>query len=173
MSGEPLAQTVALSEGEHPSPRSGACVMELVSMLTGDRFCDTPRSAHPEIGVLAAALNDALDDAERQRLVPLAPRIAASGAALRGVAVFPRVFELCRRLFPPGEIASASIRLRYQHLLSLPPCEESACELLAGTAILSPRTALAIFELLLPRSALDEELAALRAEPLTTPGLPI
>jgi hypothetical protein len=160
MSGEPLAQTVALSEGWHPSPKSGACVMELVSLLSGDRFCDTPRAAHPEIGVLGAALNDALDDHERQRLVPLAPRIAASAEGLRGT-VFPRVAPLCRRLFPPEGIASAPIRLRYEHALGLPPCEESACDLLAGTAILSPSTAIAVFERLLPPSPLDDELTAL------------
>ena len=42
-------QTIKLSKGKHSSPRDGACVMELASMLAGEKFTDHPESVCPVI----------------------------------------------------------------------------------------------------------------------------
>ncbi len=65
-------QTVQISRGRHASASSGACVMELASMLAGERFSDRPRSVDPVIAALLRAINDRLDDQRRRLLYPYA-----------------------------------------------------------------------------------------------------
>jgi hypothetical protein len=61
-------QVVRLGRGKHSSPEHGACVMELASMLAGERFSDRPRTVCPVIGAFLRTYNDALDDERRQDL---------------------------------------------------------------------------------------------------------
>src|SRR4051794_29237301 len=61
-------QTVTLARGKHTSPRAGACVMELASMLAGEEFTDRPASVCPVVGAFLRAYNDAVDDRRRQDL---------------------------------------------------------------------------------------------------------
>jgi hypothetical protein len=61
-------QTVTLARGKHTSPRSGACVMELASMLAGEPFSDRPAAVCPIVAAFLRAYNDAVDDAHRQDL---------------------------------------------------------------------------------------------------------
>jgi hypothetical protein len=77
---EPSHQTVRLAPGRHRSPRFGACVMELASMLAGEPFTDRPRDASPVIGAFLRTYNDGLDDERRQELYPLAALIVGSAA---------------------------------------------------------------------------------------------
>ena len=71
-------QTVRLSKGRHASPRHGACVMELASMLAGEPFSDHPETACPVIAGFLRVYNDAIDDARRQDLYPLAAAVVGS-----------------------------------------------------------------------------------------------
>jgi hypothetical protein len=61
-------QTIKLSKGKHASAQHGACVMELASMLAGERFTDHPRSVSRSIAAFLRGYNDLLDDAHRQDL---------------------------------------------------------------------------------------------------------
>jgi hypothetical protein len=61
-------QTVSLARGKHTSPRGGACVMELASMLAGEEFTDHPASVCPVVAAFLRAYNDAVDDRRRQDL---------------------------------------------------------------------------------------------------------
>jgi len=61
-------QTVTLARGKHTSPRTGACVMEVASMLAGEDFTDRPTSVCPVIAAFLRAYNDAVDDRRRQDL---------------------------------------------------------------------------------------------------------
>ena len=61
-------QTVPLARGKHTSPRNGACVMELASMLAGEEFTDRPAAVDPVIAAFLRAYNDAVDDRRRQDL---------------------------------------------------------------------------------------------------------
>jgi len=71
-------QTIKLSKGKHSSPESGACVMELASMLAGEPFSDHPQSVSPVIGSFLRAYNDAIEDNRRQDLYAYASRVVGS-----------------------------------------------------------------------------------------------
>jgi hypothetical protein len=74
-------QTIRLDQGSHASPDDGACVMELASMLAGERFSDHPRSVCPVVAIVLRAYNDAVDDERRQSLYSYAA--AAVGTRAR------------------------------------------------------------------------------------------
>jgi hypothetical protein len=61
-------QTVRLGPGRHPQPGNVVCVMELASMLAGDRFGDRPASVCPVIGAILRTYNDNIDSRRRQDL---------------------------------------------------------------------------------------------------------
>ncbi|MGH2856300.1 MAG: hypothetical protein ACRDMJ_02315 [Solirubrobacteraceae bacterium] len=77
-------QTVTLCKGKHSSPDSGACVMELASMLAGEPFSDHPRTVSRPIAALLRGYNDLVDDDRRQDLYGYAARVvnSASSAAV-------------------------------------------------------------------------------------------
>ena len=64
-----------LSRGKHRSPRKGACFMELVSYLAGERWSDHPACTHPLLAVVARDVNDYTSDAGRPRLAGLIPSV--------------------------------------------------------------------------------------------------
>jgi hypothetical protein len=71
-------QTIKLSKGKHSSPSDGACVMELASMLAGEKFTDHPESVCPAIGSFLRAYNDSVEDDRRQDLYAYAARVVGS-----------------------------------------------------------------------------------------------
>jgi hypothetical protein len=75
---ELLHQTVRLSAGSHPSPRSGMCAVELASLLAGEPFSDHPRSVCPVVAEFVRTYNDRLGADRRQDLVPYAARIVGT-----------------------------------------------------------------------------------------------
>lgn len=76
-------QVVDLRPGRHSSPEQGACVVELASMLAGERFSDHPRSVCPVIASYMRTVNDRLDEEERQELYPYAAAIVGSRGSRR------------------------------------------------------------------------------------------
>lgn len=80
-------QTIKLGRGKHSSPEGGACVMELASMLAGERFSDHPRSVSRVIGAFLRGYNDTLDDDRRQDLY-------AYAAMAVGTAAVPAIEDL-------------------------------------------------------------------------------
>ena len=77
-------QTVKLSRGAHSSPEKGVCVMELASMLAGEKFNDRPASVSPLIARFLRVYNDRLENHRRQDLIPYASRVVGTRAS-RGV----------------------------------------------------------------------------------------
>jgi hypothetical protein len=61
-----------LTRGKHRKPRSGACLMEYVSVLAGGPFTDSPRCTDPTLATIARAVNDYSGDEMRQQLALLA-----------------------------------------------------------------------------------------------------
>src|SRR4051794_41163630 len=76
----PNHQTTRLGPGRHHGPGPEVCVMELASMLAGERFSDRPTSVCPIVGALLRAHNDALDELQRGDLY----RYAAEAVGTRG-----------------------------------------------------------------------------------------
>jgi hypothetical protein len=74
-------QTIKLTKGKHSSPASGACVMELASMLAGESFTDHPQSVCPVIASFLRAYNDSVDDDRRQDLYAYASKAVGSRAS--------------------------------------------------------------------------------------------
>jgi hypothetical protein len=69
-----------LAAGPHRRPGTGRCAMEWVAHLAGEPHSDAPRAVSPVVAAFARALNDALGDADRQRLRPyLARSIGTAG----------------------------------------------------------------------------------------------
>jgi hypothetical protein len=64
-----------LSRGKHRSSRTGACFMELASLLAGERWSDHPACTHPLLAAVARHVNDHTSDAGRQRLADLIPSV--------------------------------------------------------------------------------------------------
>jgi hypothetical protein len=64
-----------LSPGKHRNPRTGACFMELASLLAGERWSDHPACTHPLLAAVARHVNDHTSDAGRQRLTELIPSV--------------------------------------------------------------------------------------------------
>lgn len=64
-----------LSAGSHPSPAEGACVMEYISFLAGEKWSDFPACTNRVLAKAAQYANDDMPDGERQRLLPLLPRL--------------------------------------------------------------------------------------------------
>jgi hypothetical protein len=78
---EPSFQTMKLARGKHSSPRHGACVMELASMVAGERFSDRPRSVSPVIAAFLRGYNDLVDDRRRQDLIRYASEVVGTAAS--------------------------------------------------------------------------------------------
>ena len=74
----PSHQTVRLVRGKHRSPQEGVCVMELASMLAGERFSDRPRSVCPAIAAFLRAYNDTVDDRRRADLYGCAAAVVGT-----------------------------------------------------------------------------------------------
>jgi hypothetical protein len=75
---KPSHQTVTLRRGKHASPDRGACVIELASMLAGDRFSDHPPSVCPVIAGFLRGYNDLVPEDELAELYPVAARVVGS-----------------------------------------------------------------------------------------------
>lgn len=61
-------QTARLSAGRHTGPDDGVCVMELASILAGERFSDRPQAVSSSIAAFMRGYNDGVDDSRRQTL---------------------------------------------------------------------------------------------------------
>jgi hypothetical protein len=100
------AQTIKLGRGRHQTPRSGVCVVELASLLADEPFDDRPRCVDPVIAGLLHTINDALDNTQRQRLIPYAPTIVGTAGGWR--ARYRRA-RLCARFVADREPGRRSL----------------------------------------------------------------
>ena len=75
--------SVRLEPGRHRSPSDGVCVVELASMIAGEKFTDRPDCVCPVIGSFLRSWNDHVGYADRQRLYPYASRVVGTGGYRR------------------------------------------------------------------------------------------
>jgi hypothetical protein len=83
MMGDANFQTVRLARGRHRCAEDGACVMELASMLAGERFTDRPKAVCPVIAAFLRGYNDALPDGERDEPYRFAVMVLGSARPWR------------------------------------------------------------------------------------------
>lgn len=65
-----------LSRGRHRTPRRGASLTEVASLLAGEPWSDHPGCTHPLLAQLARLVNDHVSDAHRHELATLAADLA-------------------------------------------------------------------------------------------------
>jgi hypothetical protein len=109
-----------LSRGKHRNPRKGACFMEMVSYLAGERWSDHPTCTHSLLGALARLVNDHTSDAGRGNLVELAPSVIGLTStdphvdvriALRAaLTALPVVSEERQRVLAVAVLAAEQVR---------------------------------------------------------------
>jgi hypothetical protein len=64
-----------LGKGAHQRPDDGFCLLEAAAYLAGEDHSDHPQCVSEVLGAFGRDLNDRLDDAKRQQLKPLIPRL--------------------------------------------------------------------------------------------------
>ncbi|HEY7256639.1 MAG TPA: hypothetical protein VH476_08130 [Solirubrobacterales bacterium] len=74
-------QNVRLAHGRHSTPEQGACVVELASMLAGERFSDHPQSVCPVIAAYLRNVNDHMPAGDLPGLFPVAAAIVGTGGS--------------------------------------------------------------------------------------------
>jgi uncharacterized Ntn-hydrolase superfamily protein len=80
-----------LDAGRHDRPEAGACLMEYVSVLAGERWSDHPWCTQPLLAAVARAVNDRVSGSARAELALFAPDL--SGATRRGPVTSAAVFD--------------------------------------------------------------------------------
>src|SRR5665647_1821721 len=79
---QPVPEMIpVLSRGKHRRPEDGACFMEMVSVLGGNRWSDNPPGTHPLLAHLARLVNDFTSDARRPMLSPMVPSVIGLDSA--------------------------------------------------------------------------------------------
>jgi hypothetical protein len=64
--------SLRIAPGSHSSPREGVCVVELASLLAGEKLSDHPRCVCDVIAAFLRSLNDRVAHGDRQKLRPYA-----------------------------------------------------------------------------------------------------
>src|SRR4051812_49771741 len=94
-------QTVRLAPGRHQRPDDGVCVMELASMLAGERLTDHPRSVCPTIAALLRGYNDGIDAGRRQSLKYYAAASLGTAGGPAAARPPPRMLRASPDTSPP------------------------------------------------------------------------
>lgn len=76
-----------LSGGGHDSPAEGACFMEYVGFLAGEKWGDSPECVCSVLTMTMQTLNDGLKDSNRSMLMPLLDRTIGLGAKPKYVTI--------------------------------------------------------------------------------------
>ena len=74
---------IRLEPGKHRSADDGVCVVELASMIGGERFSDRPNCVCDVVAAFLRSWNDRVGYADRQRLEPYASRVVGTGGYRR------------------------------------------------------------------------------------------
>ncbi|MFG2004672.1 hypothetical protein ACGFNU_36520 [Spirillospora sp. NPDC048911] len=88
-----MSQSPSLGRGRHRTPGGQVCVMELVSVLSGEPWSDHPRCVDPVLAAVARTVNDAVTAAAREQLAALAPQMI--GTAPSSAATAARLVARC------------------------------------------------------------------------------
>lgn len=75
--------SVSLEPGRHRSPDDGVCVVELASLIGGERFSDRPACVCDVLAAFLRSWNDRAGYADRQRLEPYASLVVGTGGYRR------------------------------------------------------------------------------------------
>jgi hypothetical protein len=127
-----------LKNGGHSGPTEGACVMEAVAYIAGEKWSDHPECVSPVIGAFLRSWNDSLPtDADRDRLLkPLIPKIinTRSTAAVEEQRSY-LALDWMIRTFLPAWLRLAKINDHADKVASLAPIVDMATATAAGPVV--------------------------------------
>jgi hypothetical protein len=109
-----------LRSGHSDDPSQGACAMDAVNWLAHGEHGDKPECACPIIGAYVIRGNDAMDHADRQKLLPYLHRIAGSRSAEHEAARLRILVLGAARIFTPLALVSEGYHEHAAKLRSLP-----------------------------------------------------
>ena len=81
-----------LRSGVGETPQDGGCIMQIIDWIDRNEWTDQPVCVHPVLRRLAIRANDSLDDAGRQKLLDLAPRLMNTNSDDKKLSVQLAVF---------------------------------------------------------------------------------
>ena len=134
---------LTLAHGAHDSRAEGVCLLEAVAWFAGEPHSDRPTCVSPVLAAFGRTWNDRLDDAERQRLVPLIPRLVgtAGDADADAVCGWMAVDWLVRTYAPAFLRLPPALADHADRLAALAPITSSADAVAAQPAIDAARAA--------------------------------
>jgi hypothetical protein len=115
-----------LSRVRHSAPPDGMCAMEWVGYLAGEPHGDQPACVSPVLRAFCTTLNDGLQQAQRQRLLPYLTRtIGTAGDGLDRARSWAAMDWLVRT-YATRWVAAAGLSGAARSLASLPTLTNSA-----------------------------------------------
>jgi hypothetical protein len=115
-----------LSHGRHATPDDGMCAMEWVSSLAGEPHGDQPACVSPVLRAFCTALNDGLEQAQRQRLLPYLTRTIGTARDGLDTARSWAAMDWLVRSYATRWVAAAGLSGATRSLRSLPTLTNSA-----------------------------------------------
>lgn len=91
-----------LRSGKGKTPADGGCILQVIDFVDRGGWTDAPECVHPVLRAVAIQVNDSLDDADRQRLLDLVPRLMGTASDDRVLTVRLAVF-CARQVLPVFE----------------------------------------------------------------------
>lgn len=133
------AGKVTLDHGDHLDPEEGHCAMEVVSMLAGEELTDAPDCASPVLGGITRRLNDQWDDEQRQKLLPLLPRMIGTADDGKDEARSYTASDWLVRIYTPAWLELAGLKKEARELRDLSRIVDPVSAERAGDTVRSVR----------------------------------
>jgi len=119
---ERLHHLPTLTRGAHSAIDDGACLLEAVAWVAGEKFSDHPLCVCPVLASFGRAWNDALDDETRNRLLPpFIPRLVGTRSTpdVRDARAFMAA-DWAVRIYTPVWLRAAGLDAEADALEALP-----------------------------------------------------
>jgi hypothetical protein len=121
-----LLDTIRLDRGRHGSFDDGHCALEVVAWLAGDMHTDAPECVSLVLAAFVRRWNDDLDDAGRQMLKPILPRLIGTAGDGKDELRGWMAADWFVRVHTPAWLELAGITESAAALRALPPIRDLA-----------------------------------------------
>ena len=156
--------SLMLYAGGHDANEQRMCVMEAVAFVAGEPWSDHPKCASKVIGDFLRSWNDAMNDDDRQQLVPLIPRlVGTAGTDAQEMQRSWMALDWYCRVSAPAWLRLAGLTAEAEAIEATAPIVDSASAMAAQDALNTARSAAAAARAAAWAAARDAAGAAARA----------